>query len=513
MSRRLAIMAAVFLKDLRLHWPLAAFAAATILAPKRFGGDFGLAGLSLGLVAVLAASLLVLSLVHQDAPASVRHDWLTRPVGRLNLLLAKALLAAAAVLLPLAMSAALAAVLDGASAPEAALAAIAGTGTYLLIGFGLLAVAAITSNLLEAAGLLIGIFLLLFVLAPNVLLRSSGLSEPAMTLEPAIALGSGWVVLGAFSAIVLVGGLVVLWLQYAVRRGAEARGAFAATVGVFAATMALLSWDAVFAAQRAVSGRESSPDRFSVALAPGCFEARTIDPPAGGMAAGGPWTAEQLRNAGFGAVSFWTDLRSHGVPEGWRMMIGHVRGSFVDDEGKTLDRLEPSVFIPLWHTTADERLEARHPWLLSRARFDDLAERAAGFRLDYQLTLLAPAHAAEIVADGRRRRLPGIGSCAASVGSGAVVEVTCFKVGRQPDLLTARPTGGEREQDVASGAPSYAPGLLQLSAGRRYQMTLRAASSRVTITAYEAEAHVAHRVTAPGVLGGPAAACLLAGVG
>lgn len=496
----------VFLKDVRLLWPFAALTVGLILLPAVYDLRASPVGSYLPLASALSSALFVLALVHQDPPASLRHDWLTRPVSGLEILGAKALLALAVIVVPGAGGAGLAAALDGGSVSEALLSAFADTGTQLFVGLGLLMVAAITSTLFEAAGVLIGLFLL-FVVVPPVMLRLSGISEAVLFL------GSGWVVKALFCLLVLSGGVAVVRFAYYRRRTSAARAAFAGTVALVPVLLALISWDNVAALQR-LANKAPVPRSFSIELAPGCFEASTVDPVsdlAGPAPADGPWTAEQRREAGFGAVGFFTAVRPRGLPDGWRMVVGHVEGTAIEDDGRKLAPLAPVRFTPAWRTAPDGTLEARHPWLISRAGFDELVGRGASLRLDYDLTLLAPSRSELLSLDGRRHTLPGLGACAATARSAAAIEVTCFSAGRQPDLLTARIPGALAEEEVASGYPDFAPDLLQVTSGKHHRIVIAAppvGADRVIVTAYEAQASVEREVVARELLGGSASSCM-----
>ena len=51
-------------------------------------------------VSVLATMLLIVAVVHQDASASLRDDWLTRPIPRWTMVTAKLVFIAAVVCVP-----------------------------------------------------------------------------------------------------------------------------------------------------------------------------------------------------------------------------------------------------------------------------------------------------------------------------------------------------------------------------------------------------------------------------
>jgi len=81
----LRIIAAIVRKDLAVLWPLATI---VVLLPV-LRSDVVLQGLrndnlragTIG-VSVLATMLLIVAVVHQDASASLRDDWLTRTLER-----------------------------------------------------------------------------------------------------------------------------------------------------------------------------------------------------------------------------------------------------------------------------------------------------------------------------------------------------------------------------------------------------------------------------------------------
>src|SRR5690606_11243012 len=81
---------AVFLKDLNLLWPLAVLTAGLILMQAFHDWSGSSVGVYLPAAAVITSALFVLGLVQQDPPASLRHDWLTRPLPRSAPLAAKA---------------------------------------------------------------------------------------------------------------------------------------------------------------------------------------------------------------------------------------------------------------------------------------------------------------------------------------------------------------------------------------------------------------------------------------
>ena len=122
--------------------------------------------------------LLIIAVVHQDASASLRDDWLTRPIPRRAMVTAKLVFIAAVVWLP-AMATDFASALAGSRSVGEAVAratSVSGLGAMLAV----VAFAAVTSALLEAAGALVAFMVAaLAVQAVSArFARRKGLSSP-----------------------------------------------------------------------------------------------------------------------------------------------------------------------------------------------------------------------------------------------------------------------------------------------------------------------------------------------
>jgi hypothetical protein len=503
MTRHFALARAVLIKDVLLLWPLALLSIATILTRYLLKTEFDLIQMLLPLMAALVPTVFLLGLVHQDAPASLRHDWLTRPVGTRHLLIAKTVLAVLVVVVPSVLGPVLAALRDGAPASEALLSAIAGEKIQITVGVALLLIAALTTTLLEAAGMALAFFLLVAVVPPF-LLPISGLSEGVMVL------GSAWAVISAFLIVAVVGAAAVLWLQYAERRTTAARGAFAVMLVAFGVLMMTFGWNVVYALQSLITPA-TAPPGFAIASVRDCFETEAVDPLLQGTTTppDTPWDRDTRKKAGANAIGFWTAIRSQGLPQGWRMFPGYRRGNFLDTQGKTISTIEPTRFTTSWKAAPGGGLEARNPWLLTRARFDELKEHAQAFKLDYELTLIAPVHGGEIPVDGARHEVEGLGTCKASAEAPGAVRVSCFKSGSQAEMLTALPAGASPEQETRFDAPDFGPAFLRNSIGLTRELRLRVATSpaRIRLTAYEARAHLTRSITVAGMPGKTANAC------
>ncbi|MSP20925.1 MAG: hypothetical protein EXQ93_05280 [Alphaproteobacteria bacterium] len=102
MNRSLTVAAAVLRKDFIALWPLALFAATMIGLRLYFTHSSAeLIAIFMELLGYLSCIFLVIAIVQQDATASLRHDWRTRPIARHELLLAKTAFLILAIFVPL----------------------------------------------------------------------------------------------------------------------------------------------------------------------------------------------------------------------------------------------------------------------------------------------------------------------------------------------------------------------------------------------------------------------------
>ena len=94
--------------------------------------------------------------------------------------------------------------------------------------------------------------------------------------------------------------------------------------------------------------------------------------------------------------------------------------------------------------------------------------------------------------------------------------IDCFARGRRPALITARWSGATTAREAMT-RPDYMPVALEILSGAPYRLTLSRphgnTAERVTLTAYEARAHVEISVDAPGLLGGPSCSAALTSTG
>jgi non-heme chloroperoxidase len=517
------IVAAIVRKDLYTLWPLVVVVIAMLIAGRAMA-TFDLGGeqrVLVTLVVRLACALLVVAAIQQDTTVSVTHDWLTKPIRRMDMVAAKGAFVALTLFVPVVLIRFVAYASQGYSLGEALLAAADVDPIQVMLGLPVVvAAAAVTATLLQAAAVLIGVFIVVFVVSS--LLAALGV---VAIDESILAAGAAWTVLWPLTVFTIGVAAAVLWLEYGRRRTAAARATLAAAPLIVVLVSMLVGWQQLFALQKAVARDAPPGDELEVALNAGCFPAESagvLKGGAGGTSAAtqllgaGLWSAEDLEAAGSGAVAFATAVSARDVPDGWVMKIANVEATYVDEEQRVLRRARPARLTAQRQTTLDGRAAGAHAWLLPTAAVERLErEPAARLRLDYSVSLLEPS-AVDLEVDGKRRYLPNVGYCGARYDAAAsAIHVDCFKRGPQPALIAADIPGAPlRTTDTVY--PDYTPDWLELLTGRRYELTIDVpagvAHSRIVLTAYEARSHFDRQLEVPGILGGSLDKCPLPAV-
>jgi hypothetical protein len=515
MNQQLKLMRAIIRKDFLVMWPMVAVLFAMLLIQSdlidRFLPTFAREWAN-GVSAV-AAMLFILGVIHQDASASVRHDWLAKPISPATLLMAKVLFIATAIYVPAIAFDFMHQLILGRSLAESVLHATSFRIDGVAAMLAMILFAAVTSTLIEAAGAFVALFVMV------VLVQVIG--NLALDIdESRFIVGLDWFMLWLMMYAPILFFVPLLWVQYKQRRTARARVILA--TGSFTALLPMiLGPDVGFAIQKAIATNNQAADEATVTVVNECFPHIILDADAMAMPmdrtygtrtqlSPSLWPYDTRKEAGPGAIAFATPVTASGNPAGWKQMIGAARASYVSADGVVLHRLQGAIGPAVWYA----RLNAgntSHFWLVPRAAFNTAQERTARLVLDYSMSLLEPIATAEVAVDAPRQYVQGLGYCDAKSDRAInTVRVSCFKRGTQPAMLFAAPIGTDGPE-VFSGMPDYGPSIFELISGKSYGMTLRHAAgvapTRVKVTAYEDRAHFNRQVVVPGLLGGSESAC------
>ena len=513
------IFAAILMKDVQSLFPL------VILTALLFAGDVFISRLELLPVwasfrlpvLLLAAALFILSVFQLDAPSSLVDDWLCRPVPRHQMLAAKLVLILAVIYAPRLVATFIADLVLGLPLAEAIQEALLLQDSYFLVVLPtLLLTALVTQTLVQGFGVLLAIFVCVFMI-PTPLVRPPGPLSPGIG-EALLYSGMEWLSLVPAQVIPLVLVAVGSWLVYWRRQILAARGLLAVTVAVtlllVLLPMWLLPWKITYAIQTMMSTPPAADtQRIALRNARSCFPATRLGDlttDAGFNAATEEsglklWSEEELRDAGPNTISFLTAVEARGLPLDWRVKLNFVQADWVTG-GALLHSMRPARYI-----TDNVGGSLSHAWLLPESVVKQLQEVDVQLQLTYSLTLLKPREF-RVRTDGRRRKLPGLGYCSAEVDApGNRINVDCFSAFVHPAQIS-----GELNEIPASrvyGPVNFAPSWTQWPYGRRVKLALGsprlARHDTITVTAWEAAGTLEKSLSTQGILGASADACPL----
>ena len=523
----------IFRKDVVLLWPLVVLS--TIV-------QFGLNGLmfvvdqapeSPGLlpavrlfvlIVFLAIALTISQAVHEDAVPGTRQDWLTRPIRRRDMLLAKLLFVVAAIQLPMFLGDILEMIAQGFSLDNAATTALSrNLYVFVVLSLPALGFSAITRNTVQLVGVAIAYFVA--IAAATFLLDAvERIGEPGT--NPTAWTGVAWVPQSLGHIMLALGALIAVYLLYIGRRIALAQWLFP-IFAVLSALATVLPWRWAFAVEEA-------------AAAPAHGVTLSIDPwaPRYTLAAG-----ESLDDYSFGAAQ--VDL--HGRSPGDIKSENRTRRSEHDVTvliPMRISGLPPGV-LP-WVDRASVIFRTQNGRIVFRGRGDDLkfgkpqtrslsvlAYEAIRFPqlvyeatknvplsvgIDYSLTVLSPEPWVSIRALDARAGVSGFGQCTTDRDSdGDEVELRCLKAGVAPSCIAATledPETGRRNPETLTCAPDYSPystklfpdaiSRFQVEAPFRDRLQLvrypvggaQLAHARLLLTKYDASKHISCHLTA-----------------
>jgi hypothetical protein len=487
----------IFRKDVRLLWPIAlAVAGANALyrvllawlalsQQNRFVPIFNM----LTVLSLMGTAILIAMAVQQDALPGVRQDWLSRPVRRRDLFLSKLFFTLLIVQAPIFLVELAICLANGFPAGRS-LGAALDRSTYLFVAFDLpvLAFATLTRNLVEAVGAALGATLL-FAMIQTV--------TQFTPIRVILFSPLSWVVDSAQIAAGLAGAVVVIALQYSLRRTIPARWS-ALGAGLLWAAAQAMPWQPAFAIQRQFAPKPAAGN--PVMLAFNARAGRFHNPP-------GMNYDEQLRRAG--------------IRGSYADLVLPVKVSGVSEE----DLLRPDLASVRVTAANGITAQGRGGGLQRDAKgdswqlvwvpeefYEQTRDRNVKLQIDYLLTLLSPATAHSMPARGGDQRTDDAGRCRTGVNvTGTAIQWQCFEAGLGPPCLSAfleNPQTGQRNPLRSECPSTYAPymgGTLFQDAMSRFRITLpfrdpnglarypvdgtQLAASRVVFRAFRPQAH------------------------
>ncbi len=460
------------------------------------------------------AAIATLAVIQLDAPVSLVDDWLCRPVPKRELVAAKLAFLLLVAYLPGALATLVAGLCTGASLAESLQDALLLRDAWFPLVLPLLLLTAlVTRTLVQGIGVLIALFVCMFVI-PTPFTHGPGPLRPGIGDE-LMGVGMGWLATVPARLLPLLLAALGFWLVYWRRRILAARVLLAVaaclTVTLFLVPMWLLPWKSLFAAQVALNPAESPAASQAIYLQPerACFPATRLRAIAGDAAFSAArqvsgaqtWARPDLRDWGADAVEFLTVTEPRRIPPDWRVKPMYVQADYLEHGTRPLFSLRPAYY----------NTGMSHAWALPESALKQLAGHDVSLRLTYFFTLLQP-RTFSLPTDGLHHALPGLGYCSAEVnGADNRVDVECFTAFHQPAQLTAELDGIAASRAAASA--DFAPGWTKWPFSQRTKLSIGspqlARHDTITVTAWDVAGYLERSLTFPGILGGETSTCAL----
>lgn len=389
----------------------------------------------LGMVALIAA------VVHEDILPGVSQDWLVRPIRRRDLLCAKLLFIIVVVQGP-ALLADLGHGMAAGFAFRDSLTAALTRELFMLLVFDLplLAIAAITSTLVQVAASVLGIWVAVVVgILGGVVVRHG--APP-----PFASSGIQWMTPAFWSLLAFSAAIVIVPLQYFRRATSRSRQILVGAVLV-TPMLSFSSWASVFSIQRWLSPNPAIAEPIAFAFDPTLGES----------------TAELASTP---ANTLLLPLRVSGLPPDSIVMNDRAEVRLTDRVGATLFRGRTTSSIgygddfPV-ETTEGGDVRTYQRIMLPGSVYELVGKQPVGMEIDYSLTLFHLAAAHTIAAVNGSDRFGVFGWCKTKLDDdGDDIELGCIKTGAAPTcviITLENPTNGKRNPENRYCDPDYAP--------------------------------------------------------
>lgn len=469
-----------------------------------------------------AIGLLIISAFQLDTPSSLTHDWLIRPIRKVDLFLSKIFFLFLFAAIPLILIRLIVNIFIGYSFTESLLEAsafktpIAMVSIPLFVGIGI-----VSQTTLQALGVVIG----------SLLLGAAMLIVPALSVpHPDKINFNGFTWLPQFFAfsLLLIGLWLISWFQFQKRDSLKSQVTIGALllIGIFAffASYKLPLWPPIFQILSSAYDDVDETTTANIILDSiySCFPAVTIGndlygdaetPQEGikGLAGLNYFTAWELEAAGPKGIAFSTRVQARNLPRDWRLITVNATATYSTNANNQYFRFSPASGVT--PALVNSRSDGTHFWALPEQELERLAsDPTTQLTLDLDVAVLSPTKYI-LEPDNQRRYFPGVGYCSAkpdAIGNELIVD--CFKRGPRPTLVSAEIAGIPATR-VDATKPNFSPKFLQVFGGQHYRMTISSASllpnANVLITLFEQKAFVSKQLTTSGILGDDIATCPL----
>ena len=382
---------------------------------------------------LIAGMMWIVMLVHQDALPGTKQDWLTRPIRRRDVLLAKIFFAALVMQGSSIMGDVMQGLGDGFSLGQAVRAALlrAAIG-FIAITLPALTIGALTQSIAEAMILTAVLGCGIFVFTIMAVALGGGYQHQ---FDPTNNSGIEWIPNLLRYVIVLLGGGAVLVIGYR-RKTFRGRVAVAAVLLVMLCSQAT-PWTPVFALEKQLSPQRGVADGIALSWHPHTTQT------------GDPVTRDYFDFAGIKLESSLGSPNGHdevrllfpilvtGLPTDSVLKTDLAHVVFSDANGKHLSSTDGGS-IEIRHEGAETGPAAYHQAVkIPASTYQENKDRQVRAEMTYSMTLFKLRTSYSMPAIAGNRMMAGWGHCESKINAvGTAVEVMCVQMGKGPTCAT-----------------------------------------------------------------------------
>lgn len=452
----------IFKKDSKLMWKSAALivslqlAYAFIQTTSEFGKgnpvleEFHTLLMFLWLI---AGMFWVVMLVHQDPLPGTKQDWLTRPIQRLDVLLAKVFFASLVMQGSSVIGDLVQGLGDGFSFGQSLRAAIlrAAVG-FIAITLPALALGALTQTVAEAMILTAVLGCGIFVFTIMAVAAGGGYQHQ---FDPTNNSGIEWIPNLLRYAIALVGGAAVLAIAYR-RKTYRGRAVMAGVLLIMLCSQAI-PWTPVFALEKRLSPQRGAADAIDLTWQP---HAMRNDNPVthdyfdfAGIKLESPNARDEVR--------LLFPISVTGIPQDSVLKTDLAHVVFSATDGRQLSSTDGGS-IEIRHEGAESGPAAYDQAVkIPASIYQAHKDRQVRAEITYSMTLFKLRTSYSIPAIGGDRMMAGWGHCESKInGAGTAIEVMCLQMGKGPTCATVfleDPKDGIRNRPNTTCFQNYSP--------------------------------------------------------
>jgi ABC-type transport system involved in multi-copper enzyme maturation permease subunit len=399
---------------------------------------------------LIASMIWVVMLVHQDALPGTKQDWLTRPIGRMDVLVAKVIFAVLVVQGASIAGDLIQGLSSGFPLSQSFHAAIVRAAIGLVwITIPALLIGVLTQSIADAMVTSVVFFLGIIVFMVVAVALSGGSQRQ---LDPTEGSGVKWIPDLLRHLLIVVGGAIVMLMQYRTRKTLLSRRVAAAMLFVMLSSQTL-GWKPIFALEKRLSSQPGAAGEITFAWRPHTESMRN----------------ETRQDPFYGAIPNFGNpngtlvfpLSVAGLPADSVLREDEAVVVLADANGRMLYAVNGKP-IQIWHEGAQSGPVAYDQTVIIPPQFfQENKDRLVRVETTHSVTLFKFITSYSMAAVGGDIRMPKFGRCKSKIDGGATdVKVDCMQIGPGPTCATVfleDPRDGSRNRPLSACHPNYSP--------------------------------------------------------